>query len=123
MDAKINDIKVADLPQVNWTVDKEYIGEIRDYKSNTRLILDEDGGEVFREPINKSKAGLYKKFSVTRVDGSDAPGGKHENCDYFVLDLTHDKFALVAIRAYASACALKYPVLSEELKKKYGSHL
>lgn len=35
--------------------------------------------------------GLYGKFAVQRMDGSDQPGGKHHGCEYFVLDLSHDK--------------------------------
>ena len=34
--------------------------------------------------------GLYDKFYVKRTDGKSEPGQKHENCKYFVLDLTHD---------------------------------
>ena len=41
--------------------------------------------------------GLYRKFRIERVDGSDAPGGKHDGCQYFVLDLDHDPHALPAL--------------------------
>ena len=40
--------------------------------------------------------GLYEKFTVRRTDGSDAVGFKHRGCEYFVLDLTHDKYAVPA---------------------------
>ena len=50
---------------------------------------------------DKSK-GLYEKFQVCRIDGSHLPGGKHENCDYFVLDLSHDPHAIPALKAYAA---------------------
>jgi hypothetical protein len=59
--------------------------------------------------------GLYNKFEVKRVDGKDNPGEKHHGCEYFVLDVTHDKFAAVALVAYANACASEYPELSKEL--------
>lgn len=59
--------------------------------------------------------GLYNKFVVQRTDGTDVSGGKHKDCEYFVLDLTHDPFALPAIRAYADACHEKYPKLAEDL--------
>ena len=59
--------------------------------------------------------GLYEKFSVHRVDGRSNRGQKHEGCKYFVLDLTHDKFALAAIRAYAEACKAEYAALSADL--------
>lgn len=61
--------------------------------------------------------GLYKKFRVERVDGTDAPGGKHDGCRYFVLDLTHDPYAMPAIRAYARAAAKYYPALAADLRR------
>jgi len=65
-----------------------------------------------------STKGLYGKYDVQRVDNQDRPGRKHHGCDYFVLDLTHDKFAEPAIRAYASACATELPKLSADLEAK-----
>ena len=62
--------------------------------------------------------GIYAKFTVTRTDGSHVRGGKHDNCDYFVLDLTHDPFAIPAIKAYADACRGEYPVLAKDLDAK-----
>jgi hypothetical protein len=59
--------------------------------------------------------GLYGKFIVRRTDGSDQPGGKHDQCRYFVLDLDHDKYALSALRAYARRCAKTHPMLSRDL--------
>ena len=59
--------------------------------------------------------GLYNKFTVTRNDGSSDPGGKHFGCEYFVLDLTHDKHAAAALRAYAESCAAEYPLLAADL--------
>lgn len=63
---------------------------------------------------NKNK-GLYEKFQVVRTDGESAPGHRHADCRYFILDLTHDPYALPAVRAYAKACAADYPVLAEDL--------
>ncbi|MBW4947595.1 hypothetical protein KZW06_28965, partial [Klebsiella pneumoniae] len=56
---------------------------------------------------NKTSAeqGLYRKFDVRRIDGSDQPGGKHHDSEYFVLDLKHDLHARAALRAYAAVCA------------------
>lgn len=65
--------------------------------------------------------GLYGKFFIARVDGRDKPGEKHAGCDYFVLDLTHDKHALPAIRAYARDCKAERPQLSADLMAKYGA--
>ncbi len=60
--------------------------------------------------------GLYEKFRVERNDGRSAPGEKHANCEYFVLDLTHDPHALPALTAYAESCKESHPVLSQELE-------
>lgn len=59
--------------------------------------------------------GLYDKFIVTRTDGSSSPGGRHDGCQYFVLDLTHDPFADEALRIYAQQCKREYPLLSEDI--------
>ena len=48
--------------------------------------------------------GWHEKFEVTRTDGSSAPGQRHAECEYFVLDLAHDPDAKVALLAYAVAC-------------------
>lgn len=63
--------------------------------------------------------GLFRKFDVRRVDGSDAPGGKHHGCRYFVLDLDHDQHAPAAMAAYAKACRATHPVLSAEIDAEY----
>lgn len=55
--------------------------------------------------------GLYGKYHVHRHGDT----GKHAECEYFVLDLNHDRHALTAIAAYAEACRLEYPVLSKDL--------
>lgn len=59
--------------------------------------------------------GLYHKFNIERTDGASAPGGKHEGCEYFILDLTHDKHAIAAILAYAKSCRKEYPKLADDL--------
>lgn len=55
--------------------------------------------------------GLYRKFIVTRRDGSSLRG---EN----------DPFAKAAILAYAEACELEYPLLAADLRAKFptGDH-
>lgn len=67
-------------------------------------------------PTDKARRGLYAKFNVTRTDGTDAPDQKHDGCDYFVLDLTHDPFAAPALLAYVEACREEYPALARDLK-------
>lgn len=66
--------------------------------------------------------GLYNKFIVQRTDGSSGPGGKHENCRYFVLDLTHDKHAPAALEAYAYSCRNEYPALAADLMQVVALH-
>jgi hypothetical protein len=70
--------------------------------------------------LDKSDAqrGLYNKFKVERVDGSSGPGGKHESCEYFVLDLMHDPHAYAAVQAYARSCRHDYPRLANDLVTK-----
>lgn len=62
--------------------------------------------------------GLYEKYRVERCDGSSEEGGKHEDCRYFVLDLTHDPHAAPALRAYAKSCATDYPMLAFDLRQE-----
>lgn len=63
--------------------------------------------------------GLYEKFSVIRVDGQSAHGGKHYRCAYFVLDMDHDPHAIAAAMAYAESCAEEYPLLAADLIALY----
>jgi hypothetical protein len=66
--------------------------------------------------------GLYDKFEVKRIDGQSEPGQKHEGCQYFVLDLTHDEFAPYAVMAYAKVCKDKYPELAKDLLNWVMTH-
>ena len=68
---------------------------------------------------NDKVRGLYNKFDIKRVDGRSVRGEKHEGCEYFVLDLTHDPHALPAIKAYIKSCGDNYPVLAADLKFRY----
>lgn len=45
-------------------------------------------------------AGLERRYHVEKVND---PDGKHNTCEYFVLDPEHDAFAVPALRAYADA--------------------
>jgi len=67
---------------------------------------------------DKRLRGLYHKFNISRTDGSSVPGAKHADCDYFVLDITHDPFAIPALKAYADACQENYPALALDLYTK-----
>ena len=64
--------------------------------------------------MNDKSRGLYNKFDVQRLDGS----AKHQDCEYFVLDLDHDPHAIAAIFAYADSCHKEYPALSKDLYEK-----
>jgi hypothetical protein len=63
-------------------------------------------------------SGVYKKFIVTRTDGTHRKGKKHEGCTYFVLDTVHDPFAEVALIAYANACERDYPGLAKDIRRQ-----
>lgn len=53
---------------------------------------------------DRKEQGLeHKKYAVMRMDREDRPGYKHDNCQLFVLDITHDPHARVAARAYADS--------------------
>lgn len=74
-----------------------------------------------RDPaIPAEQQGLFRKFEVRRVDGSDRPGGKHHGCRYFVLDMRHDPHAMPALRAYALSCAATHPQLSADILAELG---
>lgn len=67
----------------------------------------------------ESALGLNQgKYKIFRTDGSSNPGGKHRFCQYFVLDLQHDKFSVQALEAYASACEQEYPQLAVDIREK-----
>lgn len=61
--------------------------------------------------------GLYDKYRVERTDGSSAPGGKHEWCRHFVLDVGCDPHAIPALLAYAESCQRDYPLLARDIRK------
>lgn len=62
---------------------------------------------------------VHDKFKVTRTDGRSAPGKKHDDCQYFVLDVTHDPYAGPALEAYAEWCRDDYPELSQSIWDTY----
>lgn len=63
--------------------------------------------------------GVFRKFDVRRTDGSSAPGGKHEGCEYFVLDVRCDPYAKAALAAYADACQKTHPALAADMRDRY----
>ena len=65
------------------------------------------------EQLRDEERGLYRKYYVRKIDD---PTGKHKNCFFFVLDLTHDPYAIPAARAYADACRGRFPILAKDLE-------
>ena len=64
--------------------------------------------------------GLFRKYIIRRADGQDFQvTHKHFNCEYFVLDITHDPAAKAALKAYADAVDETYPLLARDIRKKY----
>ena len=59
--------------------------------------------------------GLDRKYVVNRVDD---PAGKHSECEYFVLDLTHDPIARLAAGTYAHTVREDNPELFRELSHR-----
>lgn len=73
--------------------------------------------------IDQHNLGLYQKFTVTRTDGTDAPGEKHFGDEYFVLNISSDTNAIPALSAYADACEGTYPQLAIDLRAKISAKL
>lgn len=83
----------------------------------TRLCAPIEQYQLFVDAVaeyNEKARGLYIKYTVTRNDGSP----KHRDCEYFVLDLNHDEFAIAALKKYRKKCKDKYPALAADLKEK-----
>jgi hypothetical protein len=60
--------------------------------------------------------GLHAKYEVRRTDGRDGPGGPHEECFLFILDVDHDPLAVPALRTYAEAARKAgYHALADDL--------
>lgn len=72
------------------------------------------------ESIPAEQQGLFRKFDVRRVDGKDAPGGKHHGCRYFVLDISCDPFAWAALQTYIGSCEPTHPELARDLRERWG---
>lgn len=63
--------------------------------------------------------GWIRKYIVRRSDDTDQPGGKHDGCDLFVMDLTHDPLAIIPMLEYAyNANIAGYKPLAREIVQK-----
>lgn len=74
----------------------------------------------YDETKPREEQGMYRKFIVERADGRQGAGYRHHNCDYFVIDITHDPFAEAAMLAYADMCEIRYPELARDIRDKFG---
>lgn len=63
--------------------------------------------------MSDQERGLYRKYNVERLND---PAGKHAECEYYVLDLVHDRHAAPALLAYADSCVNEFPELAEDLR-------
>jgi hypothetical protein len=64
---------------------------------------------------DKRAEGLMRKFKVERLTPSSR-GINHDACQYFVLDINHDRHARAAASAYAQSCESEYPNLARDLR-------
>lgn len=78
-----------------------------------------DKANAERTPKADHSRGLYQKYEVKRIDD---PSGKHDDCEYFVLDWEHDRFAIAAAEAYARACESEFPELARGLRAQVKSY-
>jgi hypothetical protein len=65
--------------------------------------------------MTDAQGGLHAKFHVERLTPSSR-GIAHDDCQYFVLDVTHDPLAAPALLAYAEHCESGYPQLAADLR-------
>lgn len=66
----------------------------------------------------KPGPGVYRKYLVKRLSDREK---KHARCEYFVLDMMHDPFAIDALNAYAEACETTHPELADDLRTKVAA--
>jgi hypothetical protein len=66
-----------------------------------------------------TERGIYAKYDVRRTDGSSEPGGKHHDCDYWVLDCWCDPHARAAMATYANQVEATHPLLAQQLRDRY----
>lgn len=58
--------------------------------------------------------GLGQKYIVLRLNDEV---GKHDACEFFVLDLEHDRHTQPALRAYADSVESENPSFASELRE------
>ncbi len=55
------------------------------------------------------------KYQVTRTWNHTDPTKQEEECEYFVLDVTHDPNSKAALVAYVDSCCKTHPQLAESI--------
>lgn len=69
--------------------------------------------------MTDEQRGLYDKFTVTRKDGRDQPGGDKEGAEYFVLCDSHDPVAAACLEIIADVFAHEgEPDLADALRTR-----
>lgn len=65
--------------------------------------------------MSATAQGILPKYRVERLNDL---AGKHDKCEYFVLDVVHDPHARAAMTAYAASCRGEYQKLAAELDQR-----
>jgi len=79
--------------------------------------MDHNDGNALVHPTTRYDGlGTAKYQRPVRLDGTDQPGGKHDGCRLFVLDLTHDGAARVAVARYCDLVEDSRPVLCRDMR-------
>lgn len=118
---KINPHLAEDRLAESWvSLTPDCAKELYALLATVKHIWEEQMPETIVPEVDpETKTGLNRnKFQIRRTDGGSAKGGRHADCDFFVLDLQHDKFAKPALTAYAAACADEYPFLAKDIRDK-----
>ena len=95
-----------------------------------------ENNAVFQEKSRDPEAeyGFYRKYFVQRLYGDDVagtskltltrengeaiePSEKHAQCETFVLDLVHDRYARYALEHYVQYVEREYPQLAQDLRR------
>lgn len=76
-------------------------------KKASEMVVDRDEDRRF-----------YQKYNVQRLNRLNDRTGRYDGCEFFVLDLDHDRYAKIALLAYAGACEEEFPLLSRNLLER-----
>lgn len=71
------------------------------------------------DDVERDQRGWHNKFRVARIDGEHKAGKKHDGCEYFVLDLTHDPHAVATVMLYGQHVYFRRPGLYRDIVARY----